>query len=63
MAALLLTLEGIESEADDLPGGQARDAWDAVALDRKDREKDEYLRRARGPLLEACRAIISALSD
>jgi hypothetical protein len=62
-AALFLTLEGVDSETDDLPMGRARDAWDADALERKDREKEEYLRRAKGPLLEACRTIISALSD
>jgi hypothetical protein len=63
MAPALLILEGIESETEALPVGKARDAWDPIALKEKDREKEEYLRRAKAPLLEACRAIISTLSN
>ena len=61
--ALFLVLEGVESETDDLPGAATRELWDADALRRKEREKEEYLHRAKGPLLDACRAIITALSD
>jgi hypothetical protein len=61
--ALFVTLEGIESETDDFPVGTVRDAWDPSALNMKDMKKAEYLRGAKGPLLEACREIISKLSN
>jgi hypothetical protein len=63
MDSLFLTLEGVESETDDFPTGRAREAWDPEALHGKDQEKEEYLRRARAALLEACKRIISALGN
>ena len=53
----VLTIRGVESEIDDMPVGVARALWDDAALAEKDRQRDEYLERARPFIQEACRAI------
>jgi hypothetical protein len=63
MGALFDVFEGVHSETDDFPVGASRDDWGTDALRRKDQEKEEYLRRAKAPLLEACKTIISRLSN
>jgi hypothetical protein len=63
MGALFEVLEGVDSETDDFPVGATRSGWDADALRRKDQERAEYLRRAKAPVLKACKTIISTLSN
>ncbi len=53
-----LVIVGVESETDGFPMGAERAHWDPTALAAKDRERDEYLNRARPELLSACQAII-----
>jgi hypothetical protein len=63
LEAVIRTLQGIDSEIDDLPLGEARSAWANDALAAKDRERDQYLERTRSEIEDACRTILSHWSD
>jgi hypothetical protein len=58
----VLVFVGVDSELDDFPIGSARERWAAEALADKDRQRDEYLRRARVAIESACRAIVARYS-
>lgn len=49
----IITVIGVESETDDLPVGAERERWAIDALKEKDRQREEYMAQARGPLMEA----------
>lgn len=49
----ILTVIGFASETDDLPIGAERERWAIDALKEKDRQRNEYMAQANGPLTEA----------
>jgi hypothetical protein len=57
------TLQGIDSELDGLPLGNARAGWAADALEEQDRKRDDYLVRARTKIEDACQAILERWPD
>jgi uncharacterized protein DUF2489 len=63
LEAVIRTLQGIDSEIDDLPLGEARSAWAKDALAAKDRERDQYLERTRPEIENACRTILAHWSE
>jgi hypothetical protein len=55
----VLTFVAVDSELDDIPMGSARSMWAADALAEKDRQRDEYLGRAKETIEQACRGVIA----
>ena len=58
----VLTFVAVDSELDDIPFGDARQRWAPDALKEKDRQRDDYLVKARPALEQACRAIATRYS-
>ncbi|MEO7729689.1 MAG: hypothetical protein ABIY55_01865 [Kofleriaceae bacterium] len=55
----ILVLVGIDSELDDCPIGPARAHWAPAFLAEKDQQRDDYLRRERDRLFNACSVLAS----
>ena len=58
----VFTFVAVDSDLDDIPMGSARGMWDPNALAEKDRERDEYLGRAKESIERACRGLIGRYS-
>jgi hypothetical protein len=59
----VLTFVAVDSELDDIPFGSARERWAPEALAEKDRQRDEYLERAREAIESSCRIIVARYSS
>jgi hypothetical protein len=55
------TVVAVASEVDDLPIGPERQHWDEEALKATDAQADVYREQVRGTVMDALRAVLSAL--
>jgi hypothetical protein len=53
----------VDSASDQFPLGEGRDAWNATALQREDRARQEYEALVRGDALSHCRALVEKYSQ
>jgi hypothetical protein len=59
---VFLPIRGVESETDHFPVGERRNSYSQSYLNKVDAELDEYLRRSKSSILDACRQIVQTFS-
>lgn len=57
----LLLFNGVASEVDEFPKGEARKHWSADALAERDAQLDEFERKVRSDVMNACERLETAL--
>jgi hypothetical protein len=60
---MFFTFIAVASDADHFPVGSSRRHYARDYLKRLDREKEDYVRKSKDDIIEACQEIIKALSE